>query len=222
MSVNRIALILGAIAATACGGPANTSSSSAAAQTAARNYQATGQDMATAVGHYQSATATMPDVTACRAAEAAYEAQVGPMIDHMKAASATMDQYIDDYMGSSSADMACVAAAMALEYQRHVGVACSAATVTADQAEGVQHAATMSYWIDHQRVRFEQMGTATGMMSPTRDTTWFCQQNPDGSFTMGGQTWTPPQTPPPTGTYPYPTPTPWPMPCGGYGCPCGW
>lgn len=226
MSVNRIALILGTIAATACGGSAGTASTSAAAQTAARNYQSTGQDLATAVAQYQSATATMPDVMACRASEATYEAQVGPMIDRMKTASTAMDQYMDDYMGPAAADMACVAAAMALEYQRHVGVACAAVTVTGDQTEAAQHTATMSYWIDHQKVRYEQMGAATGMMPSTTDTTWFCQQNPDGSFTMGGQAWTPPQTPPAPGTDPSPTPTatptPWPMPCGGYGCQCGW
>jgi hypothetical protein len=73
MKMIRTMAILGAVAATACGGP-STSPSNTAAQTAASNYQALGQDMATTVAQYQAATATMPDLAACQAAEAAYEA----------------------------------------------------------------------------------------------------------------------------------------------------
>ena len=220
MTLKRLAVILGTIAATACGGPAGTPSTSTDAQTAARNYQAIGQDLGTAVAQYQSATATMQDVTACQAAEATYQAQVGPMIDRMKTASEVMDHYMDEHMGTGASDMTCVADAMELEYQRHVGAACGAATMADNETEAAHHAASMFDWMEHQRVRYEQMGAETGMMPSTTDTTWSCQQNPDGSFTMGDYTWTPPQTPP-TGTDPTPTPTPWPMPCGGYGCGCG-
>lgn len=233
MRVTRIALILGTLATTACGGTGAPGSTSGAAQTAARDYQTTGQSLSAAVAQYQAASAAMPDVAACTTTLAAYEAQVSPLIDRMRTASGAMDQYMDDYMGRSAADMACVAAAIALEYQRHLGVACAAPTLTGDRTEAAQHVATMSSWIDHQKVRYEQMGAAIGMMPATTDTTWFCQQNPDGSFTMGGHTWTPPQAPPapgidpvptsstvpPTPT-PTPTPTLWPMPCGGYGCGC--
>ena len=223
MTFNRIALVVGTIAATACRGPADTSTSSTDAKAAVQNYQATGQDLTAAVAQYGSATATMPDLAACRAAQAAYEARVGPALDRMNAASHMMDQYMYDSTGPTAADMACVAAAMSLEYQRHMGVACGASTVSANQAEAAQHAAAMYDWADHQRVRYEQVGAATGVMPTTTDTTWHCHQNADGTFTMGGYTWTPTQTPPApgTGTNPTPTPAPWPMPCGGYGCRCG-
>jgi hypothetical protein len=218
MKMIRTMAILGAVAATACGGP-STSPSSTGAQTAASSYQALGQDMATTVAQYQAATATMPDLAACQAVEAGYEARIGPMIDRMMTASAAMDQYMAGEMGPAAADMACVAAAMAAELDRHRAVACAAPDVTVDRTEATRHAQTMAGWIDHQRVRYEQMGAAIGMTPPTTDTTWTCTINADGSFTMNGQTWTPPQTPPST-TTPTPSPDPWPMPCGGWDCPC--
>jgi hypothetical protein len=220
MKTIRTMAILGAVAATACAGP-STSPSNTAAQTAASSYQALGQDMATAVAQYQATTATMPDLAACQAAEAAYEAKIGPMIDRMKTASAAMDQYMAGEMGPAAADMACVAAAMAAEFDRHRAVSCAAPDITVDQTEATLHAVTMAGWVEHQRIRYEQMGAAIGMTPPTTDTTWTCTLNPDGTFTMNGQTWTPPQTPPSTTTTtPTPSPYPWPMPCGGWDCPC--
>ena len=210
--------ILGAIAATACGGN-STTPSNAAAQTAASSYQALGQDMATTVAQYQGATATMPDLAACNAAEGAYLAKMGPMIDRMRTASVTMDRYMAGEMGPSAADMACVAAAMAAEFERHHAVACAATDLSLDGAEATHHAQTMAGWVDHQRVRYEQMGEAIGMTPNTDDTTWACVVNPDGTFTMNGQTWIPPQTQTPPSTT-SPTTSPWPMPCGGWGCSC--
>lgn len=218
MKTIRTLAILGAVAATACGDPAN-SPSNTPAQTAASSYQALGQDMATAVAQYQAATATMPNVSTCQAAEAAYEANIRPMIDRMKTASAAMDQHWAGEMGPTGVDMACVAAAMAAEFERHRAVACAAPDVTVDHAEATHHGQTMAGWVDHQRVRYEQMGAAIGMTPPTTNTTWTCTINADGSFTMNGQTWTPPQIPPAT-TTPTTSPYPWPTPCGGWDCPC--
>lgn len=222
-TIRKIA-ILGAVVAAACGGPSTSSSNpNTAARTAASSYQALGQDMGTTVAQYQNATATMPDVGACQAAEADYEAKIGPMIDRMKAASTSMDHYMAGEMGPAAADMACVAAAMKSEFDRHHTAACASADVTVDHAEATQHGVTMAGWVDHQRVRYEQMGAAIGMTPATADTTWTCVINPDGTFTINGQTWTPPQPPPSSspGTTPTPTPTPYPWPtCGGWDCPC--
>jgi hypothetical protein len=212
----RTMAILGAVAATACGGN-SAAPSHAGAQTAASSYQALGQDMATTVAQYQGATATMPDQAACNAAEAAYQSKMGPMIDRMGTASATMDRYMAGEMGPGAADMGCVAAAMAAELERHHAAACAAPDLAVNGAEATDHAQTMAGWIDHQRVRYEQMGEAIGMTPHTDDATWTCVVNPDGTFTMNGHTWTPPQTPPSTTS---PTPYPWPMPCGGWGCSC--
>lgn len=208
--------ILGTVALAACGG--TTSSPPDNAQTTADRYQALGQDLVTTVAEYQSETATVPDPAACAETEARYEARMGPMIDRMHAASADMDRHMAGEMGPGAADTACVAAAMEREFERHRAVACASPDMALHHEEARQHATTMAGWINHQRVRYEQMGEAIGMMPPTSDSTWTCTHNPDGTFTMHDDTWTPPQTPPSTTTSP--TPTPWSMPCGGQNFPC--
>jgi hypothetical protein len=224
--------VLGAVALAACGGT-TSSPPNDAAQITADSYQALGQDMATTVAEYQSETATIPDPAACAEAEARYAARMGPMIDRMHAASADMDRHMAGEFGPDAADMACVAAAMEREFERHRAVGCASPDVALHHEEARQHGTTMAGWIDHQRVRYEQMGEAIGMMPPTSASTWTCTQNPDDTFTMHDDTWTPPQTPPSTTTPPTPTsptptppaptpltPTPWSMPCGGQNCPC--
>ena len=220
----RALSILVAAGTAACGGTATSPASTAAARSAAVSYQSVGQDMLTTVNQYQAATATIPDAASCQAAEAAYESKMSATIDGMNALSGTMDQYMSGEMGAAAADMGCVATAMAAEYARHQAGACTTAGVAADQSEAAHHATTMAGWVDHQRVRYEQMGEAMGITPSTSDTTWACVHHSDGTFTMDGQTWTPPQVPPTTPTTtPTMTPTnpsPWPMPCGGWGCPC--
>jgi hypothetical protein len=210
----------------ACGGssPTATTGVSHAAQTAARNYQAAGTDMSGVIAQYRTDTTTMLDVSSCQAIEAAYQAKMAPLVDRMSTTSVAMDPYMSSAMGPAVADMACVAAAMKAELARHAAVACTLSGVDADRAETAQHAATVTALAQHQYVRYEQMGDAMGMMTPTADSTWTCKVNADGTFTFGGQTWTPPQTPPTPSTTPAPTPNPtpypWPMPCGGMMCPC--
>ncbi len=210
--------ILAAATAAACGGPAAPSATTNSAQAVAKSYQAVGQDMATTVSHYQASTATMPDLGACRTAEGQYAATMDPLVDRMRTLSGTMDHYMAGAMGATWADMDCVAQAMAVEYERHTGVACAAPDVSADETEAAHHGATMSGWIEHQRVRYEQMGEAMGITPPSGDTTWTCVHNPDGSFTMDGHDWTPAD--PSSDPAPTPTPSPWPTPCGGSMCPC--
>lgn len=220
MKAIRWMTILAAATAAACGGPATPSATTGAAQAMAQSYQAVGQDMTTTVGHYQTSTATMPDLGACRTAEGEYAATMGPLIDRMRTLSGSMDHYMAGAMGTSWADMDCVAQAMAAEYERHRAVACGAPDVSVDQAEAAHHGTTMSGWIEHQRVRYEQMGEAMGITPPYDDSTWTCFHNPDGSFTMDGHTWTPaPPSGDPTPTT-SPDPLPWPTPCGGSMCPC--
>jgi hypothetical protein len=74
--------------------------------------------------------------------------------------------------------------------------------------------------MEHQRVRYEDVASHMGMMSPPSETTWTCHQNPDGSFTMGDHTWTGGTWTPSDPNYPDPTPTSWP-PCGCYDGYCG-
>jgi hypothetical protein len=226
----RSLAILVVAGSVACGGATTSPTGTAAVRSTAASYQSVGQDMSTAVTQYQAATTSLPDVATCQAAEAAYETNIGPMIQRMQTLSGTMDHYMSGAMGTATADMDCVAAAMAAEYARHQGIACTA-DVTADRTEAAGHATMMAGWIDHQRVRYEQMGEAMGITPSTSDTTWACVHNSDGTFTMNGQTWTPPQVPSTTSPTPTTTPTtsptttpaapsPWPMPCGGWDCPC--
>jgi hypothetical protein len=222
-----LAFVLGLAA---CGGNSQTTATatgvSPAEQTAALSYLATGADMSGVIDQYRAATATIRDLNSCQAVEAAYRATMGPIIDQMTTVSAPMDRYMSGAMGPAVADMGCVAAAMKTEFARHAAVACSAPDTTANQAEAVQHATTMAGWADHQRVRYEQMGSAVGMMPAAADSTWTCTHNADGSFTMNGHPWSVPQgstppMPPPSTTPPSTTTTsPWPMPCGGMMVPC--
>lgn len=224
MKTIRTMVIAAAAFAAACGGSAASPDTTAAAQAAAKSYEEVGQNMAETLGQYQTAAAAMADHAACQVAEASYEARMGAMIDRMQMLSGTMDGYMAGAMGGAAADMGCVAAAMRAEYERHRAVACTDIDVAPEREEARHHGTTMAGWIEHQRVRYEQMGEAMGITPPTGDATWTCVHHPDGTFTMDGHHWAPPESPAP-GTPPAPTPgpgpQPWPMPCGGTGCPCG-
>jgi cytochrome c2 len=223
--VKRLPVVLALVLALgACGtdAPKTTSQPSAAEQSAALTYQTTGADMTAVLAQYQAGTSTIQDVSTCQSVEAAYQQTMGPIIDRMSTVSATMDQYMSGLLGPADADMGCVAAAMKAEFARHVAAACSLPDVTADRAEATQHEATMASWADHERVRYEQMGSALGMMPATTATTWACQHDADGSFTLNGHGWmmppgssTPATTPPPTPGGAAGAQTTWPMPCGG-------
>ena len=217
MKTIRTMAIAAAAAAAACGGPAASPDASAAQ--AAQSYQAVGQGMAETVAGYQTAATAMPDLLACHREEVTYEARMGGMLDHMQALSGAMDGYMAGAMGEAAADMDCVAAAMRAEYERHRAVACTATDVPPEREEAQHHVATMGGFLEHQRVRYEQMGEAMGVMPPTGDATWTCVHHPDGTFTLDGHDWMP-TTPPGPAPSPDPAPQPWPMPCGGMGCPC--
>jgi hypothetical protein len=208
---------MGAVVATACGGgTSGTSPSSSTVQA----YQAVGQGMTNAITTYHAETSTMPDTAACQAAWEKYQAAMATTLARMQEMSALMDEHMGDYGHAGAADMTCVADAMVAEFERHATATCAAREVVADRAEAGEHVTTMTQWMEHQRVRYEDVGSTMGMMSPPSETTWTCHQNPDGSFTMGDHTWTSgtwtPTDPDPAD----PTPTPWP-PCGCHDGRCG-
>ena len=221
MKAIPVLLALVPLGLAACGGspPAGTTAVSPAAQTAVQNYYSAGTDISAVIRQYRIDSAAMPDVTSCQAIEAAYQAKIAPLIERLSTTSAALDPYMSGAMGPTGADMACVAAAMKAELARHAAVACTLPDMAADRAEAAQHAATMAGLIDHQCIRYQQAGDACGMMPATSYDTWTCKHNPDGTFTFGGQTWTPPQ-PAPSATWNNATPMPWPMPCGGMMCSC--
>ena len=214
--LDRILTLLAAVVATACaGGTSGTSSPSTTVQA----YQALGQEMTDAVTTYQVGTSTMAYPAACQAAWETYHAEMADMVARMQEMSGVMDQHMGHDDPAVAGDMACVANAMAAELERHATAACAAHEVSADRAEAAAHVTTMSGWMEHQRVRYEDVASHMGMMSPSSETTWTCRQNPDGSFTMGDYTWTCGTWTPSEPTYPDPTPTSW-LPCGDDGY-CG-
>jgi len=221
-------MFVGLVGATACGGGTpDTSPSSSPSASTVQAYQAVGQEMTSSITTYHGDTSTMPDSAACQAAWEKYQAAMALELGHMQEMSPVMDEHMGDDGHHGVADMSCVANAMAAEFQRHAAAACAAHEVVADRGEAGEHVATMTEWMEHQRVRYQELGSTMGMMSPPSETTWTCHQNPDGSYTMGDHTWSPtdphPADPHPTDphpTDPTPTPTPWP-PCDCHDGRCG-
>lgn len=182
-------------------------------------YQALGQKMSTTVTTYAAETATLPDVAACDAAHGRYEAAMAGMIERMRQMSTEIDQHMEG-MGHGGFDMGCMAEAMAAEVERHHTAACTGADVVADEQEAASHVAIMNPFVEHQRMRYEHAGSSMGMMSPPDGTTFTCQENADGSFTLGGERWTPGMPVPGSETCTRDAcgGEPWPPPCEGMMC----
>lgn len=176
MPRNSIALSL-AMALIACG-------SSHMETVDVQSFHSTAQAISIAVTAYGSSAAGTSDGTSCASAESSYEAQVGPLMQHMHGLAGAMDARMSSMGHMASADMTCAADAMTAELGRHRGTACGP-DLLADKAEAASHVQAMTAWSDHQRIRSEQMGSMMGMatMGPG-GTTGTCQHNPDGSFTM--------------------------------------
>lgn len=222
MRIRGMLAAAGALVVAACGGgtTAETSSDVAAMQA----YQALGQDVSSTVATYQADTAVLPDDATCLAAHEAYAARMATMLARMAEMSATMDARMAEYGVTAPRDTACVAQVMAAEFERHHLAACAAVDVTADGTEAAAHVAAMGSFVEHQRIRYQGTGYMMGMLDPTAETTWTCQRNADGTFTIDGEPWTP-GTPLPgtggttgTGGTDGATTEPWPMPCGGENC----
>jgi hypothetical protein len=213
MKISRMLVAAGALASTACGAGTTGTSSDVAAMQA---YQALGQDVSSTVTTYQADTATLPDDTTCQAAHETYATRMAAMLDRMVEMSATMDEHMAEYDHAAPPDMACVAEVMAAEFERHHGAACAAPDLAADETEAAEHVDAMASLLEHQRVRYEDAGSMMRMIEVPVESTWNCQKNADGSFTINGETWTP-GTPLPAaeGQEWGAEPQPWPMPHDG-------
>lgn len=216
MRTIRIAAVVSTLASMACGGGVDGASSDARTLEA---YQALGQQMATTVTTYAAETATLADVAACDAAHARYVAAMAGMVARMQQMSAEMDRHMAT-MGYAGFDTSCMADAMAAEVERHHAAACTGVDVAADAQEAAAHVAIMEQFMAHQRTRYQDAGSSMGMMSPPDGSTFTCQENADGTFTLGGQGWTPGMPVPGSGTCTGDAcdVAPWPMPCGGMMC----
>lgn len=216
MKIGLMVVAAGALAATACGVGMDETSSDVAAMQA---YQALGQDVSGAVATYQAETATLPDDPTCQSAHEEYATQMAAMVDRMVTMSGAMDRHMAENGHAVPIDMACVAEVMAAEFERHHAAACAATDLAADESEAAGHVSAMASLLRHQRVRYERAGSMMGMMGATTESTWTCVKNDDGSFTIGGQPWTP-GTPLPVseGQEPGTELEPWPMSRGGGTC----
>lgn len=165
MSVNRIALILGTIAATACGGSAGTAGANSATIAQYQDLTASVQSAALSYG----TTMGGPSMTAggCAAAHDAYDAQVRPWISQMVQMSGSMDAFIDAHNGYGYADMACVANAMLQELDAHRLVACTYPTLSGDQTEAARHVGVMTSYTGHVYDRCGQMMGGQYTWGPT-------------------------------------------------------
>jgi hypothetical protein len=178
--ISRIAVSVVAVGLAACGG--SVPNSSLGGQLAA--YQATGQALANSVQAYAVQSSSVTSQTACEQAQAQYDHVAGPLVDRMHEMSRTMDQDMDHEGSHDLADMECVAQAMEAEMARHRAEACQAADVSGDHAEATQHATTMVGWVEHQRIRYQDLAAMGGMMAAHAESTFSCQANPDGTFTF--------------------------------------
>lgn len=214
--MRRIAGGILAVGLAACGGTASTGTGATEAQLAA--FQATGQGLANEIQSYSAKLSAPTAPEDCRAAHHQYDAAASPLVGHMQEQSHQMDGHMAGAGGHGMADMACTADAMGAELARHRAAACTSNDPVANQVEALHHAQTMSGWLEHQRVRYEDIAAMSGMMQAHSESTFACQANADGSFTFtqgGTSTHYPdpehqsgsPSTPPTTSH-----PSDWPMP----------
>jgi hypothetical protein len=174
------AAALTAMLAAACGGgsTAGTAPDSAA-------YASQAQAISSAASSYAAAATATTDVPACQSGHAAYDAQVGPMVQRMQSMSGEMDHHMSEMGRTADADMTCGADAMMAELGGHRAMACTFASMTDNHAEASRHAAAMEAWAAHQHARAEEMGGMMGTggmgMGGAAGT---CQRNPDGTFTL--------------------------------------
>jgi hypothetical protein len=153
-----------------------------------RDFDATAQAISSAASSYGTATAAMPGLAACTADESGYEAQVRPLLDHMRTGSAGMDTLMSSLGPRADADMACATSAMAAELAHHAAIACASPTdMSPNESEAARHVQAMIAWADHQHVRTEQMGSMMGMGGMAGGmTTGTCRRNADGTYTLSG------------------------------------
>ncbi len=167
----------------ACGG---TSSGVDAGQI--QSFSSTALAVSSAATTYGNQAATMNSASTCAADQSAYDGQVRPMVARMQGVAPAMDDMMGSMSHMADGDMACAAAAMMAELDRHGAVACaSTSDMGPNVAEAGQHVAAMTQWADHEAARAHEMGSMMGMSGmmggsggsvPTRH----CAQAADGSY----------------------------------------
>lgn len=108
---------------------------------------------AAASGYETSMTDGSVTTDDCRAIHDQYDAHVRPHLARMSGMAPEMDHAMESHGGMSSADVACIAAAMASELDRHHAVACTYASIGEDRAEAQRHANAMIDFCGHAAAR---------------------------------------------------------------------
>lgn len=223
--IRRIAVGVAAIGLAACGGSVPSNSGATEAQLVA--YQTVGQGLANAVQTYAVQASATTTQSACQTAHHQYDSAVAPLVSQMREQSHAMDQHMEGAGSHGAADLECVAAAMTAELARHRADACAGTDPASHRAEASHHAETMVQWLEHQRVRYEDMAAMSGMMQAHTESTFACQANADGTFTFtqgGAQTHYPDPEHTVGGTAgtgtggTHPPPTAWPSTCHDMTC----
>ena len=155
-------------------------------------FRTTATEISSAASSHAATASAMSDAASCLGDEAAYEATVRAMLERMHTMSGELDRQMsaDGHMGS--ADMTCATAAMIAELDRHSAAACRSTDMAANQAETARHSQVMTAWADHQRARCDELSSRMGgggMMgggAGTGGTIGTCQQDADGTYTLGG------------------------------------
>jgi hypothetical protein len=151
-------------------------------------FSSTALAVSSAATTYGNQAATMTSASTCAADQSAYDGQVRPMVARMQGMAPAMDDMMGSMNHMADGDMACAAAAMMAELDRHGAVACvSTSDMGPNVAEAGQHVAAMTQWADHQAERAHEMGSMmgmSGMMGGTGGTvpTGHCVQAADGSY----------------------------------------
>lgn len=129
----------------ACGG--STSTSGSATNIAASDlatYEQLTMSAQTAATNYR-ANMMQSDLTAatCKDIHDGYDGNVRPVVSRMMQMAGEMDNAMGEHGGTSSADVACVAAAMMAELDHHRAVACTFSDVASDESEAERHVGAM-------------------------------------------------------------------------------
>jgi hypothetical protein len=183
--MKRTAVAVSWVVLAACGG-GGSGDSGPATTGQVQDFAASAQAISSAASSYGTTAAVMPDRAACTADQGAYDAQVRPLLEHMRSGSGAMDQQMSSMGRAADADMSCGTEAMTAELDLHASIACASPTdMGPNESEAARHVQVMTAWADHQRVRAEQMGSMMGMGSmPGGTTTGTCQRNADGAYTI--------------------------------------
>jgi hypothetical protein len=148
-------------------------------------YAGLARQISGAAAAYGTADDAASDVPSCQSAHAAYDANVRPMVDRMRAMSGDMDREMEMMGHGDEADMTCGADGMMAELDRHRTAACTSADMAANHAEADRHATAMGQWAEHQRMRSEEMGGMMGMGGMGGSGPATCHRSDDGTYTLG-------------------------------------